>query len=87
VLMTPECIYPITVIIGSETTLEEGVGLTQKIRIDGVTTCSKCIRLTVVIPKECRLNAEMLGERTKQVFQKELLRDLCRGCPLEDARD
>jgi hypothetical protein len=27
----------------------------------------------------------MLGERTKQIFQKELLRDLCRGCPLEDA--
>ncbi len=86
-LPVPECIYPITVIIGPETALEEGVGLTQKVRIDGVTTCSKCIRLTVTIPKECRLNAEMLGERTKQVFQKELLRDLCRGCPLEDARD
>lgn len=61
--------------------------MTQKIRIDGVTTCSKCIRLTIAIPKECRLNAEMLSERTKQVFQKELLRDLCRGCPLEDDRE
>lgn len=61
--------------------------MVQKVRIDGVTTCSKCIRITVTIPRECRLNAEMLGERTKQVFRKELLRDLCHGCPLEDARD
>ena len=61
--------------------------MVQKVRIDGVTTCSKCIRITVTIPRECRLNAEMLGERTKQVFRKELLRGLWRGCPLEDARD
>lgn len=61
--------------------------MVQKIRIDGVTTCSKCIRITVTVPKECRLNAELLGERTKQVFRKELLRDLCHGCPLEDAQD
>jgi len=57
----------------------------QKILIEGVTTCSQCIKITVAIPKECRLNAEMLGERTKQIFQKELLRDLCRGCPFEDS--
>ena len=63
----------------------EGVGDTpgQRILIEGVTTCSQCIKITVAIPKECRLNAEMLGERTKQIFQKELLRDLCRGCPFE----
>jgi hypothetical protein len=57
----------------------------QKILIEGVTSCSQCIKITVAIPKECRLNAEMLGERTKQIFQKELLRDLCRGCPFEDS--
>jgi hypothetical protein len=73
--------------VGPDKTLEEGVGLTQKIRIDGVTTCSKCIKITITVPEECRMTAEMLGERTKQIFQKELLRDLCRGCPLEDARD
>jgi len=57
----------------------------QKILIEGVTTCSQCIKITVAIPKECRLNSEILGERTKQLFQKELLRDLCRGCPFEDS--
>lgn len=63
-----------------------GVRLTpgQKVSIDGITTCSQCIRITVVLPKECRLNAEMLGDRVRDVFRKETLRDLCRGCPLED---
>jgi hypothetical protein len=51
--------------------------------LDNLTTCRECIKLRVVVPKECRLNADILAGRVGELFKKEVLRDLCRGCPLE----
>lgn len=56
----------------------------EKRTITDMTTCSQCITLTIDLPKECRLNADMLESRAKELFKKEMLRDLCRGCPLEN---
>ena len=63
---------------------EGGVHLAEKRIITNTTTCSQCITLTIDLPKECRLNADMLESRAKDLFNKEILRDLCRGCPLEN---
>jgi hypothetical protein len=63
---------------------EGGVYLAEKRTITDTTTCSQCITLTIDLPKECRLNADILESRMKDIFKKELLRDLCRGCPLEN---
>ncbi|HDP96683.1 MAG TPA: hypothetical protein ENN25_03205 [Euryarchaeota archaeon] len=46
--------------------------------------CSQQIVITIDLPMDCRLNEEIIGERIKEIFNKELLRDLCTGCPLEN---
>ena len=55
--------------------------------LENLTTCSQCIKLTLVVPKECRMDADMLAGRLKQMFDRELFKDLCRGCPLENPQE
>lgn len=55
--------------------------------LEDLTTCSECITLTLKLPKNCRLNADLLSVRIAEMFNKELLRDLCHGCPLERVGD
>ena len=57
----------------------------EKRVLDNITTCSQCITITIDLPKECRLEADMLAERAKECFKKEIFRDLCRGCHLENS--
>ncbi len=59
----------------------------EKRTLENLTTCSECITLTLKVPKNCRLNADLLTARVAEVFDKELLRDLCHGCPLEKTED
>ena len=59
----------------------------EKRILENLTTCSQCITLTLTLPKTCRLNADLLSMRVAEVFDKELLRDLCHGCPLERTAD
>jgi hypothetical protein len=51
--------------------------------LDSLTTCRECIKLRIVVPRECRLNADILAQRVSELFKTEVLRDLCHGCPLE----
>jgi len=55
--------------------------------LEDLTTCSQCITMTLKLPKTCRLNADLLSARVAEMFNKELLRDLCHGCPLEKNAD
>ncbi len=55
--------------------------------LKNMTTCSQCITLTLKVPKDCRLNADLLSSRVAELFNKELLRDLCHDCPLERSED
>ncbi len=55
--------------------------------LENLTTCSQCIKLTMVVPRECRMDADMLAGRLKQMFDRELFKDLCRGCPLENPQE
>lgn len=51
--------------------------------LENLTTCSQCIKLTLVVPKQCRMDADILAGRVKELFNREVFRDLCHGCPLE----
>lgn len=51
--------------------------------LSNLTTCSECITLTLSVPKDCRLDVDIVASRVSEMFKKELLRDLCYGCPLE----
>lgn len=54
--------------------------------LDDLTTCSQCIRLSLVVPKECRMDADLLAGRVRELFNREVFRDLCHGCPMERKR-
>ena len=54
---------------------------------DNLTSCRECIYLTLKLPTNCRLNTDLLSERIANIFNKELLRDLCNGCPLEMSKE
>ncbi len=69
--------------------VEGGVRLAEKRVVTDTTTCSQCITIIIDLPKDCRLNGDMLAARVKECFKKEIFRDLCRGCHLEspESRD
>ncbi len=52
--------------------------------LENLTTCSECIRLTLVVPRECRMDADILASRVKELFNREVFKDLCYGCPLNN---
>ena len=52
--------------------------------LENLTTCSECIRLTLVVPKECRMDADILAGRVRELFNREVFKDLCHGCPLNN---
>lgn len=54
--------------------------------LDNLTTCSECIRLTLVVPKDCRMNVDLLENRLRELFNREVFRDLCDGCPKENPK-
>jgi len=51
--------------------------------LDNLTTCRECLTLTLSLPKDCRLDVDMLSARIQDLFNREVLRDLCDGCPLD----
>ena len=51
--------------------------------IENLTKCKECITLTLTVPKDCRLNIDILSVRLEELFNREVFRDLCHGCPLE----
>lgn len=51
--------------------------------LENLTTCKECLTLTLSVPKDCRLNMDMLSVRLEELFNREVFRDLCHGCPLE----
>lgn len=51
--------------------------------LEKMTTCSECIKLSVVVPKQCRMDADMLVVRLRELFNREVFRGLCDGCPME----
>jgi len=51
--------------------------------LENLSTCSHCIRLNLIVPKECRMDADMLASRVRELFNREVFRDLCHGCPME----
>ena len=51
--------------------------------LENLTTCKECLTLTLTVPKDCRLNMDMLSVRLEELFNREVFRDLCAGCPLE----
>ncbi len=54
--------------------------------LENLTTCSRCIKMTLVVPRECRMDADLLAGRLRELFNREVFRDLCHGCPLERPR-
>ena len=62
-------------------------GSEHKLRIEDLTTCSQCIKIRIYVPKDCRLNLELLEQQTRHLFGKEILKELCRGCPLETSEE
>jgi len=46
-------------------------------------SCSERISITIDLPKDCRLDADILREHVSQIFVEGLLKNLCSGCPLE----
>lgn len=51
--------------------------------LENLTTCKECLTLTLSVPKECRMNIDLLSARLEELFNREVFRDLCYGCPLE----
>ncbi len=51
--------------------------------LENLTTCKECLTLTLSVPKDCRLNIDILSVRLEELFNREVFRDLCNGCPLE----
>lgn len=51
--------------------------------LENLTTCKECLTLTLTVPKDCRLNMDLLSVRLEELFNREVFRDLCHGCPLE----
>ena len=59
------------------------MNLKETLTLENLTTCQECLTLTLSVPKDCRLNTDLLSVRLREIFNRELLRDLCDGCPLE----
>jgi len=53
--------------------------------LENLTTCKECLTITLTVPKECRMNVDLLSARLEEMFNREVFRDLCHGCPLEKA--
>jgi len=51
--------------------------------IENLTKCKECITLTLTVPKDCHLDMDVLSVRLQELFNREVFRDLCHGCPLE----
>ena len=51
--------------------------------LENLTTCKECLTLTLTVPKDCRLNVDLLSVRLEELFNREVFRDLCHDCPLE----
>lgn len=51
--------------------------------LENLTTCKECLTLTLSVPKDCRMNIDLLSARLEELFNREVFRDLCHGCPLE----
>lgn len=51
--------------------------------IRNVSTCSEGIRVTIDLPKDCRLEADVMGEYVAKILVEGLIQNLCAGCPLE----
>ena len=56
----------------------------EKKIIRDATTCSECITITLDLPKNCRLNEDMIETMAKELFKQASFKDVCRGCPLEN---
>lgn len=54
--------------------------------LENLTTCSRCIRLSLVVPRDCRMDADLLAGRLTELFNREVFRGLCAGCPMERPR-
>ena len=39
--------------------------------IENLTTCKECLTLTLTVPKDCRLNMDMLSVRLEDLFNRE----------------
>jgi len=57
----------------------------HRIDLCGKTTCTQGVVLTLNLPKDCRLNENILSEYVERIFVEGLLKELCAGCPLEKA--
>jgi len=51
--------------------------------LENLTTCMECLTITLSVPKDCRLDMDTLSARLEELFNREVFRDLCHGCPLE----
>lgn len=55
--------------------------------LENLTTCKECIRISLVVPGDCRLDADLLSGRVTEMFVAGVFRDLCAGCHRENARE
>lgn len=62
--------------------LDSGLQVEKK-SVSNPTSCSECLTLTLVVPKNCHVNIDLLASEIQKLFEKPIFRDVCAGCPLE----
>ena len=55
--------------------------------LENLTTCKECIKISLVVPSDCRLDADLLSGRVTEMFVAGVFRDLCAGCHRENVRE
>jgi|GEM_PF-1201813 len=74
---------PVTAMANDDADSAEGRPQVEKKTLGDLTNCRQCLTLTLSVPKNCRLSADVLASRVQEMFDKDLFSDLCSGCPLE----
>ena len=63
--------------------MDVGLRMIERRVIRNVSTCSEGVRVIIDLPKECRVDADLLGEYVAKILIEGFIRNLCAGCPLE----
>ncbi|MCJ7562141.1 MAG: hypothetical protein MUO84_03920, partial [Thermoplasmata archaeon] len=54
--------------------------------ITNLTTCKDCIKVVIILPKDCRMDTVALVRSFEDMAKAPYLESICRGCPNENVR-
>ncbi|TFG68280.1 MAG: hypothetical protein E4H25_06215 [Methanomassiliicoccus sp.] len=54
--------------------------------ITNLTTCKDCIKIVIILPKDCRMDTKSLVKSFEDLAKAPHVQPICRGCPNENVQ-